>query len=114
MKYAILALGLLVTPAAAETYSHDECYFVKQMLENCTIKPDCEPIIEGGGGMSRASTQLAEAHPNWDWDKFDVVCKRVCDGKITTLKALYKYCPGRRPDLIRLNSPPYPPGRHKS
>lgn|SRR5437868_15287226 len=53
-----LILGLLVTPAAAETYSKAECGLFKQMLENCTIRPACDSNHSLRRGISRAVAAL--------------------------------------------------------
>ena len=53
MKYAILVLGLLVTPAVAEKYNRDDCKFIEDMLENCTVKP-AHPMF--GSTRSRGRT----------------------------------------------------------
>jgi hypothetical protein len=113
MKYAILALGLLVTPATAETYTRIDCSFIEIMLDNCTIKPDCKPLSRSGGGESKAYGQLTDEHPKFDPDKFNALCQQVCDGKSTTLDALYKYCPWRRNDLIRDDRPGAIPNRER-
>lgn len=102
-----LALALLATPAAAKTYTRGECGFIEKMLDNCTIQDaqGCEPIRPPGIG--RSVIQLVDKHPTWDIDKFHALCQQVCDGKLTALDALYKYCPWRRRDLIREDQPPY-------
>jgi hypothetical protein len=100
-----LALGLFVTPAAAETYDRHECQLIEKMLNNCTVKSDCEPV--NPAGLGKAVIWLADRHPKWSIDKFHGICHQVCDGKSTTLDALYKYCPWRRHDLIREDRAPY-------
>lgn len=97
MYRAALALGLLVTPAAAETYTRDECEFTQKLFSNCTIHDaqGCEPIRPPGVG--RAVIQLVDKHPTWDSDKFDALCQQVCDGKMTAARATRKYCPRYRP-----------------
>jgi hypothetical protein len=96
-----LALGLLVTPAAAETYGPGKCEFIRHMLDNCTVHKSelteaglaapCEPTTTGG--MQKAMGHLIEDDPQFDYFKFTALCKRVCDGKTTPLDALHKYCP---------------------
>jgi hypothetical protein len=93
-------LGLLVTPAAAETYKDYECQYLGKLLDNCGVKEThCDPLPpdQRGGGMSRAWSQLAEAYPKFDWDKFNALCKRVCGGEIATSAALGQYCPQPKP-----------------
>ena len=105
MKYAILALGLLVIPAAAETYGPDKCEFIRHMLDNCAVHSSeligaglaapCDPTTTGG--MRKAMSQLINDDPKFDYFKFTTTCERVCDGKITPGDALIKYCPRTKP-----------------
>lgn len=48
-----LILGLLITPAVAQTYTRIECSFIENMLDNCTVKPGCVQLsITVGGKQS--------------------------------------------------------------
>jgi hypothetical protein len=101
MKYAILALGLFATPAAAETYGLGKCEFIRHMLDNCAVHSSeligaglaarCDPTTTGG--MRKAMSQLINDDPKFDYFKFIAACERVCDGKITPGDALRTYCP---------------------
>jgi hypothetical protein len=101
MKYAILALGLFATPAAAETYGLGKCEFIRHMLDNCAVHSSeligaglaarCDPTTTGG--MRKAMSQLINDDPKFDYFKFIAACERVCDGKITPGDALRAYCP---------------------
>jgi hypothetical protein len=44
MLRVALALGLLVTPAAAEEYTQQDCETLDIMLNNCSDKPECKPV----------------------------------------------------------------------
>ncbi|WP_439395180.1 hypothetical protein ACRQ5Q_39420 [Bradyrhizobium sp. PMVTL-01] len=106
MKYAILALGLLVTPAVAETYDELDCEMLLRMLNNCTIKPNCDPYPTGHD--AKGFRRMVEHHPNWWRDQmptdkpveerpFNKLCARVCDGKVAPLDVVKKFCPTWRP-----------------
>jgi hypothetical protein len=60
MKYAILALGLLVTPAAAETYDRDNCAWIETLLDNCTVPA----LWAGEGGPCAPTTTGREREKN--------------------------------------------------
>ena len=78
MKYAILALGLFATPAAAETYGLGKCEFIRHMLDNCAVHSSeligaglaarCDPTTTGG--MRKAMSHLINNDPKFDYFKF--------------------------------------------
>jgi hypothetical protein len=82
MKYAILALGLLVTPVVAETYTRIECSFIENMLDNCTVKPDCKPIVYPVG---------VQAEPMGSW------WRRMQSGTATSSMACVSKCATANP-----------------
>ncbi|WP_156952152.1 hypothetical protein [Bradyrhizobium sp. WSM1743] len=96
MKLQLIALSLLIaTPGAAETYKDYECQYLGKLFDNCAVPENkCDPLPpeQRGGGMSRAWSQLADAHPKFNWERLNALCKRVCDGKLTPDAALHRYC----------------------
>ena len=102
MLRVALALGLFVTPAIAEEYTEPECETLDVMLNNCTDKPACEPVRSGY--EARRFEALLKKHPSWlkeldlppEQRAFNKVCNKVCEGKVTPLDAMEKFCPGWR------------------
>jgi hypothetical protein len=105
MRYLPLIALLLATPAGAETYTDREC----ETLEIALSDRPCSPV--GTNTMARRFTELGEAHPK-TWgvvdlkgkslysateDRFSALSQDVCDGKITALDVLHRYCPDYRP-----------------
>src|SRR5215472_8422046 len=99
MLRVTLALGLFVTPAIAEEYTEPECETLDIMLNNCTEKPLCQSVLTGY--EARRFKELQAAHPSWlkeldlppEQRAFNKVCNKVCEGKVTPLDALEKFCP---------------------
>ena len=105
MLRVALALGLLITPAAAEEYTQEDCETLDIMLNNCSDKPECNPVRSGY--EARRFEALLKKHPSWlkeldlppEQRAFNKVCNKVCEGKVTPLDAMEKFCPGWRPKL---------------
>ncbi|WP_439395176.1 hypothetical protein ACRQ5Q_39410 [Bradyrhizobium sp. PMVTL-01] len=100
MHRIALALGLLVTPAAAETYTPDECKLIKELIGNCTARPKCD-AFEGRGssegyryvrGILKSYRYMVDAHPGWDGDKFDLTCAKLCKHQVAPAAVLHKFC----------------------
>ncbi|WP_439395178.1 hypothetical protein ACRQ5Q_39415 [Bradyrhizobium sp. PMVTL-01] len=116
MKYAILALGLLVTPVAAKDvkYTADECEVLTSYFDQCTTEdpddPNAGPMLEVDGINCLPEMKWKMMRP-WMYkirerhhmagttvdkqDEFSEICMQVCDKKLTKEEALHKYC-GRR------------------
>jgi hypothetical protein len=95
-----LIVGLLVTPAAAETYTPFECTLIMELLDNCTVAPQSRAFQT----RAELSRQMADKHPERDGNE----CDKVCAGKITVRGALHKYCPPHRSTSIITPSPQKP------
>ena len=117
-----LALGLLVTPAAAETYTQDDCDFIEVRLNHCAEGPEprqfdwevgslCNDIKSGSEArrlryfwdmhpaLVRHCPKLGRAELDCKSEQaFRDLCDKVCHHEMTTMDALSKYCP-KRPKL---------------
>ena len=93
MYRGVVLLCLLVTPAAAETYTPDQCVLIEELLDNC-VEPPCDSVVSGS--EARRLIELGDKLPR---KKLNNLCDRVCAGKLTTLDALYRFCPWRRHKL---------------
>lgn len=94
-----LALGLLVTPAAAaELYTAFECETLEMLLV-------CEPH---SNYQWRGMQGLRENHPGWAFsttsktgfspieDAFNALRVQICNDQVTPQDALHGYCPAPR------------------
>jgi hypothetical protein len=103
MKYAILALGLLVTPAQAAKLDTETCARIEYIFDACSVsekQPQCYLVHEEGRGRgeSKDLSQFSHSHPKLDWKKLYALCDQLCNGnKTTVLKATREFCPRYRP-----------------
>jgi hypothetical protein len=97
-----LILGLLVTPAAAETYTARECATVEWYFRYCAKsldENDGECMLADVGykwlRWGRYGTSAIKQRHRLPDDVFDGLCKKVCYEEMTAQQALKKFC--RRP-----------------
>ncbi|WP_368506923.1 hypothetical protein [Bradyrhizobium lupini] len=101
MYRVVIALVLLITPAAAETYTARECETIGMLFANCAIRPSCEDVRSGY--EARRLREIMDNHESWIKETelepgqrpFNQLCQQVCDGKMTAASASRKYCPAR-------------------
>ncbi|MCK1693094.1 hypothetical protein [Bradyrhizobium sp. 144] len=100
---SVLALGLLVTPAAAETYTKRECAVVEQYFRYCVEMADSIKDTVDGSCMDAG---VGYKWIRWSRDNLDVItqrhhlgdtafpelCQQVCHEKTTWQQALQKFC----------------------
>jgi hypothetical protein len=103
MKYAILALGLLVTPVHAG-FNKYECEDIKDYYDQCATKEEnapgvCLPSQKYGAQARHSIWFLLRWHhmrghddENDGRNEFDEVCQQVCDGKLTVERAYSHFC----------------------
>lgn len=97
MKYAILALGLLMSPAQAAKYDTATCDRIAYIFDACSVSeklPQCYMVHRAGAGESKDLITFSDAHPELD---LGPLCDQVCHGKTTVLKATRNFCPHYRP-----------------
>jgi hypothetical protein len=94
MKYAILALGLLVTPAVAGTYTKDECVTLEQYFTECAQGPEDDGHCWGdrSSGLAHRIYTLEHKH-RLPVNKQTDICYEVCHGDATPQQATQKFCP---------------------
>jgi len=97
-----LILGLLVAPAAAETYTKRECAVVETYFRYCASSLDendgeCVPSDVGYHWLRWGpnSISLIQHRHHLTDDVLDDLCKKVCYEEMTAQQALKKFC--RRP-----------------
>ncbi|MCK1693095.1 hypothetical protein [Bradyrhizobium sp. 144] len=100
MKYAILALALLISPAQAAPLDQGGCLDIQYMFEACTSwdPPECHIVHRFGAGESKSIGTFYDKYPDVDGDKIEALCHEVCKGKTTVLSATRKFCPWYKPD----------------
>jgi hypothetical protein len=68
MKYAIMAMGLLVTPAQAhDKLNNEDCAQIEYIFDACSVseKPaPCYMVHRAGAGESKSLGAFFDEHPN--------------------------------------------------
>ncbi|MBR1149844.1 hypothetical protein [Bradyrhizobium sp. JYMT SZCCT0428] len=100
MKYAILALGLLATPALSATIrTKDECDTFKTYLDGCAEPMGDPPACHGGmtsGSIARRMAAIEQKY-HINPEQLYAICRKVCHQKTTVSAALDKFCPRAKP-----------------
>jgi hypothetical protein len=98
MKYAIIALVLLITPAQAYPWTRSRqfmmCSSVEHMLSNCDESRVNKTVCSWINPEGHAKGYSEMIMQGWlSQKKFEAVCHRVCAGQLTVPDALSRFCP---------------------
>jgi hypothetical protein len=102
MKYAILALGLLISPAQAEEFTKPECASLQEYFDVCT--EPCDGECPTGRFYSRSGVHDVRIQHDMPGaggfhDRIDDACEQIRGHKLTARAATKQFCPhGGRPD----------------
>ena len=109
MKYAILALGLLITPVQAAVWSHDDCAVVEAFFDSAfkeaqsnekwpEASTKCEiPISVGWRGIRPVLDPVLTRH-HVPPGRMNEIGHKVCLMQMTVLQATRKICSKYRPN----------------